>query len=50
MKYVIKYRVQGFEGEQMAGPYEALWIATEHFNDIRGFEGVSDCRIEEVDG
>jgi hypothetical protein len=54
MAYVVKYKVRGFgdgegpESDQQAGPYDTWELAEEHRADIHGFEGVFDCRIQEV--
>ena len=44
MKWIVKYEVDGFDGERQAGPY-TLEEAHSHHDDIRGFEGVRNARI-----
>jgi len=44
-QYMIHYRIDGFEGDQKAGPYKGYAEARKHRTDIQGYEGVRDVRI-----
>lgn len=43
--YMVMYRLDDAEGWHSAGPYLTEEIAREHADDIRTFEGVSDCHV-----
>lgn len=45
MVYYIKYTVDGFPGEQKAGPYSDRSDADYHLTDIRSYEGVKDAYV-----
>lgn len=42
---VVVYKIHGFSGERTAGPYTEQ-EARLHLQDIEGYEGVHDARIE----
>jgi len=48
MKFVVKYKVVGFDGEQQAGPYLSLSEAVSQRTDIAGYEGVYDVILVDV--
>lgn len=43
MSYLVKYKA--FGSAQQAGPYDTLVKATSHFDDIRGYEGITNAEI-----
>ena len=46
-QYFVEYEIRGFEGVKQAGPYSAADV-TYHYDDIRLYEGVFNCRIIEA--
>lgn len=42
--FFVEYEVEGFDGLQKAGPYDANEIDSQR-NDIAGYEGVVNVRI-----
>lgn len=43
-KFLVAYKVEG--KPYTAGPYDTEEIAQKHLDDIAGFEGVTDARIQ----
>lgn len=43
VKFFVKYSWNGME--HSAGPYHSAIDATFNYEDIKGYEGISDCRI-----
>jgi len=46
--YYVRYEVEGFDGEQQAGPYSADEVESQR-QDIAGFEGVFNVRVIPVE-
>jgi len=44
----ISYRIAGLSGLFSQGPYTDEEVLN-HYNDVRSFEGVCDCKIEDKD-
>jgi hypothetical protein len=44
--FFVKYRIHSFLDECLAGPYDTYEEARYQADDIRGYEGVYDVRIE----
>jgi hypothetical protein len=47
--YYVKYEVDGFPGEQQAGPYSAIEVQSQK-EDIASFEGVKNVRVIPAEG
>ncbi len=45
--FYVQYRVLGCSEAVRAGPYETweMALALDHYNDIRTYEGISDCLL-----
>lgn len=46
--YKVRYRIKGYEKEFETPAYPAYEVASEHRNDIAGYEGVYDVYLVPV--
>jgi hypothetical protein len=47
IKYVVRYKVASFgDEEREAGPYDHVYEASQHMQDIEGYEGVHSVYVK----
>lgn len=48
--WYVRYRIPEMTGDKIhqQGPYKFDWVADKHKQDIAGYDGVADARVERV--